>query len=92
MCSHDVSIVLPGPGWRAAGLGWDRDYSWSSRHVAHSTGDITSIGCYYRAIILCSPEKDISLRYTPVCDVGAILRCSGQTQVVGSTSLFTGPM
>ena len=35
--SHEVSIVLPGPVWRAAGLGWDHEQTGSARHVAQST-------------------------------------------------------
>ena len=30
---HDISIVLPGPGWRAAGI--ITSYSWSHGHMAH---------------------------------------------------------
>ena len=34
---HEVSIVLPGPGGRAAGPGLDHNYNGSSGHIAHST-------------------------------------------------------
>ena len=43
MCWLEVSMVLPGPGGRAAGLGWDHNYSGSSGHIAHSTRNIVLV-------------------------------------------------
>ena len=42
---HEVSIVLPGPGGRAAGPGWDHNYSGSSGHMTHSTRHIVVMCC-----------------------------------------------
>ena len=45
---HEVSIVLPGPGGRAAVFSWDHHHSWSSGHVTHSTRYI---------VVVCSLER-----------------------------------
>ena len=50
---HEVSIVLPGPGGRAAGPGWDHNYSGSSGHIAHSTRHIVVVCALQRKLILC---------------------------------------
>ena len=51
--SHEVSIVLPGPGGRAAGPGWDHNYSGSSGHIHTAQGTLWSCvpcrGCTYSA-------------------------------------------
>ena len=50
--SHEVSIVLPGPGGRAAVFSWDHHHSWSSGHVTHSTRYI---------VVVCSLEGNLIL-------------------------------
>ena len=62
---HEVSIVLPGPGGRAAGPGWDHNYSGSSGHMTHSTRHIVVICALQRILILCPIHIVITLH--PVC-------------------------
>ena len=90
--SHEVSIVLPGPGGRAAGPGWDHNYSGSSGHIAHSTRHIVVMCALQRMHILCPLHKCMALHPISVCEVGAVfwweLWASRHTQVIGCTSLL----
>ena len=53
MLSHEVAVVLPGPGWRAAGLGWDHEEAGSGGHVAH---------CTWHAMVMSSLQWSFILR------------------------------
>ena len=86
MLCHYVPIVLSGPSWRAAGLSWDHDYSWSSRHIAHSTRYIVMIFALYRTPILRTINIGMSLHSISVCEGGVVLWVLRHAQVVGSTS------
>ncbi len=83
---HDVSIVLPGPGGRAASLGWDHNYSGSSGHITHGTRHIVVVCSLSRFLILCPIHIGMSLHPTSVCEGGAVFWVYGHTQVIGSTS------
>ena len=83
---HDISIILPGPGWRAAGLGWDHNYSWSRGHIAHSTRHIVIMNSLDRPLKLCSMNRGMSSRSISVCEGPAVFRVLGHAQVISSTS------
>ena len=93
---HEVSIVLPGPGGRAAVFSWDHHHSWSSGHVTHSTWYIVVVCSLEGTLILCPMNLAgvsvgaIGLSIS-VCECGAVLWVLRHTQVVGSTSFFAYP-
>ena len=55
VCCHEISIVLPGPGGRAAGPGWDHNYSGSSGHMTHSTRHIVVMCALQRILVYSVP-------------------------------------
>ena len=93
---HEVSIVLPGPGGRAAVFSWDHHHSWSSGHVTHSTRYIVVVCSLEGILILCPiylcgiSIVMVSLSIS-VSECGAVLWVLRHTQVVGSTSFLAYP-
>ena len=88
---HEVSIVLPGPGGRAAVFGGDHHHSWSSGHVTHSTRCIVVVCSLEGSLILCPIYQSMSICPTSVAECGAVLWVLRHTQVVGSTSFLVVP-
>ena len=88
---HDVSIVLPGPGGRAAGLGWDHYYSGSSGHIAHSTRNIVVVRPLSGILILRAKHLHMSSSPLLVGQCGGVLWVPRHTQVIGPTPTVTIP-
>ena len=84
---HQISEILSCPSWRAGGLGWDHEDSWSSGHVAHSTRYVVVMCSLQRYdSILCAMYLGISLYSAAIREGGAVLCVVRHAQVVGSTS------
>ena len=90
---YEISVVFPGPGGRAAGPGWDHNYSGSSGHMTHSTRHIVVMCALQRILVLCPIHMCIILHATSVSEGGAVFwgelwALLWHTQVIGSTSLL----
>ena len=85
ICRHEVSIVFHGPVGRAVEFSWDHHHSWSSGHMAHSTGYVVVLCSLKRRLILCSIHIGMSICPTSICEVLAVFCINRHAEMVSST-------